>query len=514
MQLAGETLLPSPVGNAGSSSEGNDEDLAVQEFLKSYREQKDRESKALKRKKKAEENKVSRKEQKSAVRNEVAAARAYPSQKLVTPSSGNSESLKRTAGSDVDDNEIKKRSKGPQVGGLKRGWKTTAVFSSQAAASSKTSLASSNDNAEPVKGEFDAEESPEALKKARDGGSSDKKVFPLIELRLIVLVPANVKEIDAKERKASKTTNATKTKRRQTSRDDLPFPVVAQKTLWLKTVWPAILKWAGSYENQFGLNSGPEVKEILATLWTKYYPPSTELPATYKDPKTNTDKPRVDHPALIGYADYSFKIQAGIRSYRSDIGKRALMIVGREVVNLGDSVSERAEWAQQQLLLDRWMYEEPGLTRKESKGALRGPLLLEVFALFLSRISTSSGNDEYQYPAGALALSAAAVFRALDAWKTGTNSIQEAINKAKEEATAANKKPRKVTVASFGEDLWKAKVDEYYKLTKKLQPKKWQQLLEAADMHMKSSDRVADDAGTTLSATEGQTGDDVIVLSD
>ncbi|THU78508.1 hypothetical protein K435DRAFT_973506, partial [Dendrothele bispora CBS 962.96] len=106
-----------------------------------------------------------------------------------------------------------------------------------------------------------------------------------------------------------------------------------------------------------------------------------------------------------------------IRTFRSQTGQRALAVVKADILK-SERVRERVVWVQEQLA-----------TRNSNKGAFHGPLLLETSALFLSKISSSDPEDDYPYLAGALALSAAAILWALEAWQTGKNTIQDTIGK-------------------------------------------------------------------------------------
>ncbi|THU81213.1 hypothetical protein K435DRAFT_478217 [Dendrothele bispora CBS 962.96] len=296
--LAGLATAPSPGAEAGEDGSSNGEDGsggddeeedAIQEFLKKFRAEKQSQTQAAKKRKSVEKNKLTRQEQKSVVRNEVDIARVYKPKSLVNAGpraesavKSKSGSLKRGASSDAEDSEeIKKRPKGPVAGGLKPGWKKTAAVLSQ----NKTT------EREMVTGEFDKDESVDALVQARGAagkGSSEGS-------KMVSLTTADVLEIDARERAK----DIPKPKRRTGSKTDLPFPGAAQREIWEKKIVPGVLKWAGSVKSQFGVNNHPELKTTIHDLWNRHLPPSKDFPALYTDSLTGIEKARVDHPAVI-----------------------------------------------------------------------------------------------------------------------------------------------------------------------------------------------------------------------
>ncbi|KAF5338575.1 hypothetical protein D9758_016976 [Tetrapyrgos nigripes] len=457
-------------GEVASNADDEDSEAEVlRKALEEYRKKKGK-AKPDAKKEKAEKAKLARKQEKSEVRNEVSKARQSDNPKP-SPNEASTSSTKRPASSDVEGEAQSKKPKGAPVGGLKPGWKATLYGLKKQKASEPSS------SSEVVVGEFDVDESHESLSKAREASDGS------VKKNQIVLKPANVKAIDAKERGK---TNTDKPRRRQTTQSDLPFATTAERDRWTKIVWPGILKWVGTVSNQFGVNGEIDLKTIISQLWAKHYPE----PTTYDDPKSGKKRPLLEHPAIFGF------VQSALRTFRSEIGKRALSIIRLKAKECA-SVEAVSDWVKEQLENDRWIYADAGPTREESTGAFRGPLLLETFAYFLAKIGTS--DEEYDFPAGALALSAAAVLRALKSFETGVDTIQEAIDVGKEEAKKSGKRAKRVTMTSFG-DNWQKTVEGFYNdYTSKLSEKKWHQLLEATEgftSTVSSADPIVEDAAT------------------
>ncbi|KAE9385084.1 hypothetical protein BT96DRAFT_1007388 [Gymnopus androsaceus JB14] len=162
-----------------------------------------------------------------------------------------------------------------------------------------------------------------------------------------------------------------------------------------------------------------------------------------------------DDPAIAGFC------HTQIRTYQSKLGKKALKIVGRKINELEDDLEERAAYIAAQLEEDYWAYSNPG---------------------FLQTAQLFKVKSPHGFPAGALALSAAAYLRALRAFEPGYNSIDEACKTQQ----AERKKEGKGRVSNnnkdrFGEDPWAEHISSYYNLVKSVSDSKWMTIFEATE---------------------------------
>ncbi|KAH9036094.1 hypothetical protein EDB84DRAFT_1198809 [Lactarius hengduanensis] len=96
------------------------------------------------------------------------------------------------------------------------------------------------------------------------------------------------------------------------------------------------------------------------------------------------------------------------------------------------------------------------------KGSWQAPLLLQVFATHLRRVVKSPGN--FGYPAGALALSTAALERALTQLESNTNGNMK--------------------TTGFDNNPWGGITSQYAESTHKLPDRKWAQILEAVSVYL------------------------------
>ncbi|KAF9062542.1 hypothetical protein BDP27DRAFT_1336498 [Rhodocollybia butyracea] len=216
---------------------------------------------------------------------------------------------------------------------------------------------------------------------------------------------------------------------------------------------PQIYDFAGTIELQFGVNNNAELKRIVQETWTRVFP---------------AQKRDVDNPVIFGH------VQSLLRTYRSEIGKKAIEIVA-QIINEIEDDEERQSYIEQELTNDAWAYAEPGSTRAESKGGMRGPGLLATFAHHQKLTQNIKSSDSRGFPAGAFALCCAAYVRALEAFKPGYNSIVKAREVENEErARDGRRRASKNTKASFGEDPWAEVVAKHYKTTKNIKSLKWE----------------------------------------
>ncbi|KAH7918262.1 hypothetical protein BV22DRAFT_1134719 [Leucogyrophana mollusca] len=173
---------------------------------------------------------------------------------------------------------------------------------------------------------------------------------------------------------------------------DLPFTEDADHKTWDGLI-RTLLDWAGTVDDPFGTNEHPDLAERLQELWDLFFPhlllDISDYPAIKKLFGKNT----------ITRLEKFFKDP----KYRNDAKTRAeyvrsqlpQVITGKKVVPFlyADSVKLTKSW--------------------------QSPLLLNIFAWHVKRV-----GDAFQVfgrPSGALAMSAAALQRALTLYKTGNS---------------------------------------------------------------------------------------------
>ncbi|KAF5349428.1 hypothetical protein D9758_014608 [Tetrapyrgos nigripes] len=420
---------------------------------------------------KLDAKKEKKKEAKVAVRTAVTAARTNPPKTPVLQMTTSSTKPIHILSDDDDDllltKPANKRAKVTEIGGLALG---TKKYLALAKATWNTSRIPSETEVEPlVVGEFDADESPEILRASRDNKASKKQQKLQKGSREVELVDADVKEIEVEERE-----NAGR-RRVILKKEDLPIVSKTDYNIWSSELVPDLIEWCGTRANQFGLGNEAELPNLLASLWEIHFGNLKHIPKTYAD-------------AL--YA------QSQIRTYRSKLGVAALQAVSERITELELEGKEAIKkWVEEQLDNDAFSCEVPGPTRLTSQGALRSKLVTNTFAYHLTWVlaaKTPVGN-----PAGALALSAAAVARALYVWKDGEDSVEkrreERRRKIEEEKKKGAKKdkgkskeerkPIEDPLLDFGEN-WEATLDKFFTVAQQFDDTKFERVYQASEAYI------------------------------
>ncbi|SJL14072.1 uncharacterized protein ARMOST_17527 [Armillaria ostoyae] len=353
-----------------------------------------------------------------------------------------------------------KRSKSDSIGGLVANWEK--MYQQSAPAASTTSLALSGrgdeteDNNENPPGAFDHDEDVETLKEARKakglsktrnaGVSAGKGVKVDKKTVTVKLELANVNEIDGKEREKAKARKAA------WKFEDLPLPSTSDIKLFKSNVIVPILDWAATLEDQFNTNSHSDLKPTVVLLWNNTF---SHLPKHLDEVKKEL---RVDHPAIMAV------VQTQIRSHRSELGKAAMATIARNWKHPDlkgcKTAEQRAEWVKIASKNKWFVYDKPENTAADGRGAYLGRLIIQTMAYHIHR--TVSTPTTFGPSAGALALAAAAVKRALQVWKKGVNSLAG--------------KQSKNSPESFGEESWAAVVKQHHKNTNVLSKDKWNEI--------------------------------------
>ncbi|KAF8887502.1 hypothetical protein CPB85DRAFT_1441709 [Mucidula mucida] len=228
---------------------------------------------------------------KTSTRWEIESARDVPAKAPVQPKTvtGN----KRKEAEPQDNNQQKKRSKANEQGGISTDWKKTINRYQTEAAASTTSLGE-------VVGEFDDVESPASLAAARalkvkenvEAASGEIKGGSKRQHRnAIAIIPADIKEIDGKERETPATGKRTVWR-------NYHLPVDSSElSKWQKQVMTRILDYMGSLKNIFAANSDKELRSIVCKEWLRFFG-HLEVHVLHN----GQNIVRADHPAILGVA--------------------------------------------------------------------------------------------------------------------------------------------------------------------------------------------------------------------
>ncbi|KAK1219220.1 hypothetical protein PQX77_003423 [Marasmius sp. AFHP31] len=495
----GSTIEASPVNSKIDISDGD---------WKAFLEWRELVKAAEKERLKAEKRKMAnerRKIEKSAIREAVAANRTTkPAPSLFTVESANVQ--KRPAsGEDLgrDETQIVKKAKMDGIGGLRADFHEIIVDASAQSHSVNDAVASDaegesdgSSGPELVGGSFDEDESPDVVAAMRKSKIEKKTIEPVnakeglpANLVLSRLVPADVNSIDAAERQSAPLTKAPSSRTRQAiSIKSLPFPAndfAFYKKKWNELVMPQILVFTEPEPNQFTIGNQPDLSTFVQAKWKEVFP---EL----KDNSKNKE--------IMQW------VRGELRQYRSDIGKEALKIVSRKVEEAGCTVEERSDWVKRELENERFLFLAPGETKRASTGAMRGPGIMETFAYHLivtTNIERQHSSD-FKFPAGAVALSAAAYERALKLYEPGYNRAKQDRKAEKEKREKEGNKTKlwRKDKDSFSEGLWADSVKSYHKILKKADWAKWRVFEDAARRYLPEQQSELDRGSDPLSGSD------------
>ncbi|KAE9390681.1 hypothetical protein BT96DRAFT_945951 [Gymnopus androsaceus JB14] len=451
-------------GSDGYPSAGDNSDLddfdyaaALQELMKARRESKKHQAKEKKRKMASDIKKV----QKTAVCDGVTSAHVEAPAASIDVIKSGANVKKRVSTS--NETNIAKQAK-PELGRLRVDFRKITASKPKAllslVATSNESQANSEPNYFTIPGEFDQEEQPESVaavhaSKQRNNSEGKKQQQQRVgQMAGISLIPTNVSAIDMKERHGSiPDIQCTPGKWQNVTKANLPLSTATDQRKWDTDFMPTIIDFVGAQEFQFGMSNNVDLKFFIKSTWNTVYPLLKELK---------------DNPTIATL------VHNQIHTYRSKIGKKAMLVVAQRLNMLKDDVEECATWVALQLHEDNWAYNSPGNTRATSSGAMRGSMILETFAYHSKLARTFKAKSKSGFPAGALALSAAAVLRALHAHTPGYNSIKyarqvEDVERKKEGKSRVSRN----TKDSFRDAPWSDFVSIYFRLLSKANEAKW-----------------------------------------
>ncbi|KAH9028747.1 hypothetical protein EDB85DRAFT_2147704 [Lactarius pseudohatsudake] len=238
---------------------------------------------------------------------------------------------------------------------------------------------------------------------------------------------------------------------------DIPITGEHENAQWDRIV-RGVLDWAGTLPDTFGTNEHPDLLDTVQALWDKCLPERTE-------------NVRVN-PAIKKV------VIDRLNEWRSTIGKKAVAVINdfikhdatlrRDSAEVATFVRGLLPYPNERPVAFPLIYSNP----KASKGSWLAPLLLQVFAVHLRRVTKAPTN--FGFPAGALALSTATLERGLTLFKTGVNVRDE---------KAANNAGR-----AFDNNPWGTIACQYAQSTCDLSERKWGQVIGAASIYL--ADRV------------------------
>ncbi|THV05597.1 hypothetical protein K435DRAFT_849850 [Dendrothele bispora CBS 962.96] len=446
------------------------------------------------------------KEAKLAIRHDIVATRTTKPLPLVQPL----KNAKRRAGSNEGHEQSKKRAKAT-LGGLDKDWKS--VYGHRSAATSSSSVASvastRTQSSEGIVGEFDVDESAEATETSRRTKLSAGGVNnPKQTVANIKLVPANVAEIDRKDRVKS-TAGSVSGRRNVPSSKNLPFVHPQDKQIWENHFLPELYGWQGVVKEQFSSSSHAEFNSIVRNAWLRWF---DHLPPQYQDIDGVTCE-RVNHPAIQSVA------QAALSTYRSDLAnKKALLFVeqkmNEEVIPEEDfDITEcRKAWVQEQLNGMSILYEFPGDDKINTKpsGLFKSEVFSKTLAYHLYKMRDSGKYIWFGHPAGALALSAAAIKRALTIWKDGVKPKMKPEDDVGGDGEKRVKQAARNGPTSFSQAHWGGTVNHYFdNFTSKLSDVKFEEIVAYAEFYLPESSKAL-----FRSTQEGVDENDDLVMSD
>ncbi|KAJ8516034.1 hypothetical protein ONZ45_g6612 [Pleurotus djamor] len=219
---------------------------------------------------------------------------------------------------------------------------------------------------------------------------------------------------------------------------DLPFPQGQHRKglkIWQKEVLPSFYEWAGSIDSTFGSNSHPEFTAKIQALWSQQFP---DLAGS------------AEHPAISTVAG------SALRNWRSNFGKKASEVVANHLQ--GMSIEEIAAFVATMLPTDDicpFLYRFPDNPKGERE-AWTSDLILETFAR--AHLSVTIGHTSDASPVAAMALSAVAVERALEAWESGQFSRK----------------------SKFSDTVWGTKAESYGISANNISVERWEIIMDLA----------------------------------
>ncbi|KAF7333126.1 hypothetical protein MVEN_02378100 [Mycena venus] len=367
---------------------------------------------------------------------------------------------------------VPKRAKAAELGGLKSNWKKavdiddrgrgrTSATGSRTSSKSKSSMRGTS--SEGGYGGAFADDEPEtslqAAQASKSSGSMSRSGGTAKMGIKLTPVASALGPVTTSRQKKPKVKN-----------EDLPFaPDDYRDKLkrWQTLALAYIVEWAGSTDDAFAAGqSHPGFRAAVELAWSLHFPDIAITPAVYS------------------------LAASGIRNWRSEIGKRALVYLAKFFAkreeNKGETKQQRAEFVAEELEDMNFVYRDPN----NKRGACRSEAILYVYS-YHTRITSVIPADERKKPKAALAISTVAMERAYNMWATGSQVSQPVERKGKKPAH------RFVTVP------WASRAAKYLTIIKKLSDSKWEEINASAQYSDVGGDIVWGDGGDGDDTSEG-----------
>lgn len=369
----------------------------------------------------------------------------------------------------LDDAPSAKRGKKSE-GGLMANWKKlvnyTNASSTQKSAPQKSAtqkpVPSKDVNTEIVEGEFDHEDTFEALAAVRASKPSMVKVQDSHKA-----MPAAVKIVEKPLTDVTVDT-AGRPKRVKFVVNNLPFPGGPQNTAyhakWRKHARASFIDYAATRPCAYRANSDL-TPEVVRTIWNDNFP-ELNMEA---HPQQSSGTPLEAVTAIGGDV---------LTDWRSSIGMNALDVLSALFAEYKLSKDEIIAFVPHMLEGFRFIYAEPDAPPNK-KGGFKSDLILNLFAYHFKK--TNNAPRSYGSQAGGLGLCTAAMERALFLWRSGENPIKD------------EKGNKKKIVSQFNDSDWGPKMRGWTESASRLEPEDWAYIFEEANARAGLNGLVDDD---------------------
>ncbi|EDR08654.1 uncharacterized protein LACBIDRAFT_297049 [Laccaria bicolor S238N-H82] len=344
----------------------------------------------------------------------------------------------------VDDAPSAKHGKKSE-GGLMANWKKLVNYKTTPASTQKSAPAKEAEAEVLVEGEFDREDSSEALAAIRASKPSMVKVKDSQKA-----TPAAIKIV---EKSVTNLDTTSRTKHVKYTVSDLPFPggpqYAAYHARWRKHGRASFMDFAATRPCAYRANSDL-TPEVVRTVW-------------------NDNFPELNIEAHENSLEIVTSVAGDVLTdWRSSIGMNMLDVLSAFFAEYNLNKDEIMAFVPHALEGFRFIYADPDAPPNE-KGGFKSDLILNLFAYHFKK--TSNAPRSYGSQAGGLGLCTATMERALFLWRFGVNPIKD------------EKGNKKKNVTQFNDSDWGLKMRGWIKSASRLLPEDWAYIFEEANIH-------------------------------
>ncbi|KAF9487605.1 hypothetical protein BDN71DRAFT_1513803 [Pleurotus eryngii] len=183
---------------------------------------------------------------------------------------------------------------------------------------------------------------------------------------------------------------------------DLPFPPgqgPAYSKKW-RNYQASLINWSGTLHDMFSATAHPKFTTTVKTLWIEIFPELAE---------------HVDNRAIIPLAG------ATLGNHRSAMGKAAVALTANLVPTSSSPAAVLKIFSGSRYSVPGFVYRDPDAMSGD-RGSYLSELLMETFTVHMGVILQA--EQSFGRPYGALALTCAALERAIHSWKDAVNEIE------------------------------------------------------------------------------------------